>query len=315
MSSPKVLKRFVGMTLSFLAIPLCVLAELLPLPNGSYLRTPPGTSDAEVPFYRCYAYSRDPSLFFNRPPAMCGEHTFTLVERYETNALRLSLQTMPLPDGTWYRLREGQTIKSALCEAYVKQTDAFRGSQQRVEQFGCELPIGRRISQAVGNASGWVDSRINSARGLNGGDACIQKYVQEVRLPDARSVLGNACYWAYEKGLLDGSENKSEYQKASRCIVSGVDRLFSFEATLSLVNSCTRSMKAGAEIFQRFRSSLYAMQENERELQVLRDEIRRGQDRRILRNEILLHQAGPLIINTPNGLVHCHRMGSMLDCF
>jgi len=289
-----------------LAMPLVAIAQYLRLPDGSYLKVPEGATDAQIPRYNCAAYSMNPSWFFNQPPLRCGEHMLDIVEKY---AERNTFQVFPLPDGTWYALRDGQTVKAALCDAYKTRPQAFADVHRQVEQLGCKAPIGAQISRAVSGASGRVDAAVNSMRGLSSGDACIEKYIGEVRLPDARKVLSFACYFGYESAALDGVDNKANYRAASRCVVAGVDRLFSFEATLSLINSCTRSMAAGAEIFQTFRRYLYADQE----------EAQRKRDRALVelsqRGQTGVVDSGLILMNTRNGLVTCLRMGQMLDCF
>jgi len=104
---------------------------------------------------------------------------------------------------------------------------------------------------------------------MTNGKECLAKKSEHVRLVDANAVLVQACYWGYEKNTLRGVEGKSELQRTARCIVSSAERFYSFDATLKVLNECTKGVKNGAQIFNTYK---YALYQNTRDEQRQRDD-------------------------------------------
>ena len=100
----------------------------------------------------------------------------------------------------------------------------------------------------------------------------------------------------------NGIDIRDDLQSASRCTVSKADQLYSFDSTLSALNSCTRGLKNGASIFESFKYSLYAQT---RERQSQRDAAFAAQLREEQRRNNLLYPRLPMI---------CHNMGIFLEC-
>ena len=129
---------------------------------------------------------------------------------------------------------------------------------------------------------------------------CIEKYQSKVRLSDARTLLSKACVVGYGNVTASMSDG---LKKAGRCIAAGADEMYSFDASLKLINGCAKDNNQ----FNYYKAALYRDQNDAAE--EAKAEQTRSQQRSVQQQEytVLDMETGKLKI--------CKKVGSMAHCF
>lgn len=134
---------------------------------------------------------------------------------------------------------------------------------------------------------------------------CIGEYGPKVRLADAKTVLFAACALGYEKNI-----DNPAIQKASKCIAKRGSDMYSFESTLKVINSCTKS-DHGLFVYYQNRLLSEVKDAAEESARIQRFNQRRNE------NAIRDAQNGSVsIFDSATGeYKNCIKTGNQLNCF
>jgi hypothetical protein len=291
-----------------ITLPSMAIGDYLQLPDDTFYRLPEESKTRkDVPYWECFVAMKHPELYKKEMPEKCGRFSLELAKKYG----KVKINLVALPNNDWFQPSPKQALGEAMCAAYIEKPDAFRSVRNQMGQFNCQLPATRKIADAVDDSTSWLDGKLNSLRGLNSGEACLTKYKDNIRLSDAINLLQQACYYGYERGALNDIDIRDDLQNASRCVASKTNQFYSFDSTLSALNSCTSRLKNGASIFDSFKYALYEQKRAEQEAgQARRDAALAAQIRRNAFDDALLR--APL--DLPRLPMICHNMGGFLTC-
>lgn len=153
--------------------------------------------------------------------------------------------------------------------------------------------------------------------GYNDWKECHDKNIEKVRLSDAGSVLLNACLEAYSDE--DNFKTHKIYKSSGNCIISKVNRLFSFEESLKVINECSKN----SETFNYYKKALYFKREVDEEMnrrntekaeRIRQNNLYESEER--IRREILIQQSSPKRIydSNSNPYKNCYQIGSSIQC-
>jgi hypothetical protein len=133
---------------------------------------------------------------------------------------------------------------------------------------------------------------------------CVEKYIGQTRLSDAKRVIRRACAWGY------GDNRPDDLKKVGACVVSDAENMYSKEATQQIIHRCANKYDS-----QRgFNALVDVLREDEREVQ---ERLRAQAAKSRSPNPQSVAPSGPFTIMDMNTgeLKMCDRVGNLVTCF